>query len=544
MKRLASVLALVFWLIASSHLVMSEGFFRNASRSPVNQVFQFSVSGENDSLGGESSRKAVLHLWIPEKCERLRGLLILGANVPEHMLVGHPAIRRACEENDLGIVWAVPSFWNFSKTAKERNDLQVAFLERLLEQLAEKSGYSEVASVPWLPIGESGHLLMVEGLLAERPGRCNAAICVKNPGPRSQSVPVLWTLGTGQEWRQKETDIRESWRNADGYAGWVASREADNEPLSIIVEPGTGHFYCSEDMAAYFADYIRAVAAARLPESLGGELKPVQISSGVFANLPIPGQGAPWIVPAANASREEALAAWFFDSKLARAAQRISSADWNAAPQFVGFVAGEGSSVDPFGFNSATKITIQSDGEFEVGAELLASIPEGFVSAGEPLARASGAPDLEWICGPFERISGNRFRIALDRTWGNGASYLIARHEGDGKTRRSVQPAHLTFQQNTEGQPQRITFEPIADVPQGTPSIPLVAHSDSGLPVDFFVSHGPAKVVNGHLVFTEIPPRSRFPVEVSVTAWQWGRHSEPKVRTAPAVTRTFQIVKP
>jgi hypothetical protein len=155
-----------------------------------------------------------------------------------------------------------------------------------------------------------------------------------------------------------------------------------------------------------------------------------------------------------------------------------------------------------------------------------------------------GSPTLEWICGPYEKISPSRFRIALDRTWGHGAAYLIAQHEGDKSARRTVQPAHLTFEKNTEGKPQRITFEPIPDVVEGTPSIPLVAHSDSGLPVDFFVSHGPAKVESDYLVFTEIPPRSRFPIEVSVSAWQWGRHSEPQVQTAPVVTQRFHIVQP
>ena len=536
------------FLFLPASIVVSFGLFAacvaKAERSPVNQVFQYSVSGVNESWGKEMAKKAVLHLWIPEKCERLRGLLIFGANVPEHMLVGHPAIRRACAKNNLGIVWAVPSFWNFSKITKGRDDLQVAFLERLLQQLADKSGYSEVASVPWLSIGESAHLLMVGGLLTERPERCIAAICVKNPGPKSDAVPILWTLGTGQEWRQKETDIREAWTNVESYEGWVKNRAKGNAPLSIIVEPGTGHFYCSEEMAVYFADYIAVACKARLPDDAGGELRPVQISSGVFASLPIPGQSSPWIVPAAKAAPEEANAAWFFDAKLARDAQRLSSADWNAAPQLVGFVAGEGSGVDSFAFNSVTKITIRCDGEFEVGTELLDSIPDGFVGAGEPLSRAVGSPTLEWICGPYEKISPSRFRIALDRTWGHGAAYLIAQHEGDKSARRTVQPAHLTFEKNTEGKPQRITFEPIPDVVEGTPSIPLVAHSDSGLPVDFFVSHGPAKVESDYLVFTEIPPRSRFPIEVSVSAWQWGRHSEPQVQTAPVVTQRFHIVQP
>ena len=45
-----------------------------------------------------SKTTATAYLWIPEKTQRVRGLLIMCANVPEHKLVGHPAIREVCEE--------------------------------------------------------------------------------------------------------------------------------------------------------------------------------------------------------------------------------------------------------------------------------------------------------------------------------------------------------------------------------------------------------------------------------------------------------------
>ncbi len=81
-------------------------------RSPENQVFQFMQSGVCTNWADGSSNKASAYLWIPENCKKIRGLLILCANVPEHRLVGHPAIREVCAKNDLGIVWCVPSFMN------------------------------------------------------------------------------------------------------------------------------------------------------------------------------------------------------------------------------------------------------------------------------------------------------------------------------------------------------------------------------------------------------------------------------------------------
>ena len=72
----------------------------------------------------------------------------------------------------------------------------------------------------------------------------------------------------------------------------------------------------------------------------------------------------------------------------------------------------------------------------------------------------------------------------------------------------------------------------------------LMAKSDAGLPVKYFVVVGPTIVKDGSLVFTQIPPRTKFPVTVTVAAWQWGRGTEPKVKTAEIVKQSFQIIKP
>jgi len=511
-------------------------------RSPENQVFQFAWSGESTPPDGLPSRKATLYLWIPEKCERLRGLVIMATNVPEHMLVGHDAIREACRRNDLGLVWSVPTFWNFAKGYKGRDDVQVGFLDELLKGLADVSGYEEVATVPWLPIGESGHLLMVVGLLDERPERCIAGICVKNPHypVKNRDVPLLWTLGTGQEWGQKDGDLRASWDSAPGsFVNWGRTREGAKWPLSIIIEPGTGHFYCSDAMTEYFGEYIDAAVEARLgPDGL----VPTDLHTGWVANLPLPEVVDEPPIAYSGATPEQRKGAWFFTEKLAADAQKISRTNWEAGTSLPGFVAGEGTTVKPFSFNSVTEVTVTTDSVFDVNAEFLSVIPEGFKAAGAPLAKATPPPSVEWICGPFAPTGDGRFRIALDRTWKTGAaSYLIAKSAGDATTRPAVQPAAVKLMENKDGAPQQITFEPIGSLNVGTAPVPLHATSDSGLPVEFSVISGPAVIRDGRLELTPIPPRTKFPIEVTVAAWQWGRASEPKVKTSDMVTQTIQV---
>jgi hypothetical protein len=57
------------------------------------------------------------------------------------------------------------------------------------------------------------------------------------------------------------------------------------------------------------------------------------------------------------------------------------------------------------------------------------------------------------------------------------------------------------------------------------------------------VQEGPAELEGDTLKFTAIPPRSQWPVKVTVVAWQWGRSIEPKLKTAQPVERTFYILQ-
>lgn len=469
-------------------------------------------------------------------------MVILCTNVPEHMLVGHPAIREACRRNDLGLVWSVPTFWNFAKEYKGQDSAQLAFLDELLAGLAEGSGYEEVTTVPWLPIGESGHLLMVVGMLDERPERTIAGICVKNPHypKRNRNVPLLWTFGTSQEWGQKDSDIRKSWDKApEGFTNWARTREEARWPLSIVIEPGTGHFHCSDALAEYFGEYIDAAVEARLGKN---GLVPVDLESGWVATLPMPGLGDQPPIPYAQASPDQRKAAWFFSENLALRAQMISRTNWSAETALPGFVAGTGTSVSPFHFNSVTEIHVVTDGVFDVGASFLPQIPEGFHSAGENLAVPGAAPTIEWICGPFAPTADGKFRIALDRTWKTGAAaYLIARWPGDARTRPAVQPAIVRFQENRQGSPQEITFEPVGSLSRNSAPVRLQATSNSGLPVEFTVISGPAIIRDNHLELTTIPPRAKFPVEIKVAAWQWGRPADPAVQTAGPVFQTISV---
>lgn len=85
------------------------------------------------------------------------------------------------------------------------------------------------------------------------------------------------------------------------------------------------------------------------------------------------------------------------------------------------------------------------------------------------------------------------------------------------------------------------SFPGIGDVKAGTESVTLDATSDCGLPVYYYVKEGPAEIRGNKVIFTKIPPRSRYPLKVRVVAWQYGIAG--KVQTAEPVERTFFIVE-
>lgn len=132
------------------------------------------------------------------------------------------------------------------------------------------------------------------------------------------------------------------------------------------------------------------------------------------------------------------------------------------------------------------------------------------------------------------------YRMGMYNKRRTGDIILLASSDGDSRYKSAVQ--ELSFRipyRHTEGKRQCILFPGLPDVTLETKVLPLNAISDCNLPVYYYVKEGPAEVVDGELVFTKIPPRSKFPLKVTVVAWQYGLAGE--VQTAEPVERSFWI---
>ena len=54
---------------------------------------------------------------------------------------------------------------------------------------------------------------------------------------------------------------------------------------------------------------------------------------------------------------------------------------------------------------------------------------------------------------------------------------------------------------------------------------------------------GPAELDGNRLTLTALPLRARFPVKITVVAWQYGHAAEPALKTAEPVERSFMLTR-
>lgn len=502
------------------------------------------------------------YLWVPPTCKRIRGVVVMGHNVPEQWMGGHPALRAVCAGQGLAILYTCGSFRlaavNYVDgrvmSPAEKGRHNIAFLQQILDGLATESGYEELRTVPWLPIGESMSLQIVNQLTQFAPQRCIAGVWLKDGvwNCATPGVPMLAACGTGAEWNFPKYDAFEHWREmaVTDMKECVAKRSAlPDWPGSLVVEAGSAHFSCTEAMIQLIVRYIRAASVARLSSDGSPTLRPVELASGYVAGIPVPG-GSP-LKPTryADCTPEQRKLPWYFDQTTAQDAYDMANVNWNAKTQVPAFTSEDGKPI-PYANSGIVDFTpaMEADGiTFALHAAFLDKLPDGCVNAQTPLGHAPGNPFITWLRGPVVPLGGNRFRLALDRTAaldpGNEQNPLfLLSHPGNAEYRFSVNPASVHLPFNKAGKPQTITFNPIPDQKPDAKELPLTASSDSGLPVRFYVKAGPATVEGNKLRITEVPERAKRPIKVTVVAWQWGRATEPAVQSAPVVERAFHIL--
>jgi len=321
----------------------------------------------------------------------------------------------------------------------------------------------------------------------------------------------------------------------------------DGYLIGVVTNPGGAHMDWTEDQSRFLALFIHKACKYRLPGSrpLNGkiELKKINRESGWLTDTgglePDKFQAALYRKYKGNPK----FAYWFFDEEMARAAIAFNGDRKFRQKQMTTFVQNRDTLTVNDKGSVQLKLLPEPDGiTFKVGGGFLNEVPRGLIDAGTKLGHATGSFRVYHILGPVVQLGSGKFRIQFDRQSGRNV-ILMSDHPGDKKYRRATQPGNLVVPARLiSGHSQQITFPQIKNQKAGIKSLLLQASSSSAFPVNFYVVAGPAVIKGNMLKFTPIPVRSKYPVKVSVVAYQWGTTIAPMFQSAQSVIREFFLI--
>ncbi|MBW8780594.1 MAG: hypothetical protein JF599_01715 [Verrucomicrobia bacterium] len=517
-------------------------------------LYQWSVP-----VGKDPERRA--YLWIPEKCQRVRGVILGVQNMLEQLIFEDPAVRQAATDAGLAIVWITPADDADTKDSpfhrfNPGKDV-VAEIEQILTNLATESGYAEIQGAPLLITAHSAATPFVYGMAAALGSERVVAIfpCRGWTMGVPRGIPALQITSEyaevgGEKWGEVWRKDRDSVQRARTQAG-------DDCLFGSMGGIGAGHFEWNPEEGPLVAMFIRKAVQARLPASSPTNgpvtLKSISPKSGWLIDPAKLGTPAGRPVAYADWKGDTKNALWYIDRELAQAINDYMVTRLAKKPQAIDFLDDKGlpCALEKGGGPSIPAKIMEDGATFKVTAAFLDQAPSQ-IYGGIPLGHAPGSILFKAGSGAIRQTGPDTFRIWMKRgsvlrqssPW---EPWIIAYQPGDAAYRRADRPGHpWLYAHNKDGKPQSIAFDKIADRRYGPGVLKLVATSDAGLPVQFYVISGPVELKeddNATLRLLPLPPRAKFPVKVILGAYQWGRVTNPKVQTAGPVFQEFLITK-
>ena len=523
------------------------------------QVWQWSVPVQK--ARNAASRA---FLWIPPGCKRVKAVVVTQNNMEELSIVENDVFRKAMQDLSFAIVWVSPSFDNLFRFNEGAGEV----FNGMMNDLADSSGYAELKFAPVVGMGHSAAASWPYYFAAWNPARTLCAVSVSGQWPwfRSpQFAPDIWDdrnidfipcLETMGEYEAANTWSRE---------GLKERKDHPLMPLSMLACPAEGHFAATEKKIRFIAFYIKKAAQYRLPKKYPTDGPPVLLpvnptTTGWLADKwrmnEMPGSLA---APVGKYTGDTTQAFWFFDEEIAKAAEKYQSAYRNMKVQLLGYVQND-TIIKQRNTHLQAEMVFkpQADGvTFVLKGAFLDTVPGESerpaiwtgLRAGSSIGHATGnfPVVINRVVGPFKKLNDTTFRLDMQKeTLYNTRNYVftfIATHPGDAEYKPAAQQGEMIAPaRNTTGAEQHLRFLPLANQKPGG-QIMLTAVSDAGLPVSFYVKEGPAVIKGNKLFFSAIPPRAKFPVKVTVVAWQYGKNTGPAVQTALPVERTFYVIQ-
>ena len=502
-------------------------------------------------ISEETNAHPSAYLWIPENCKQVRAVIIGQHNMTEETIFEHPEFRKNMGKLGIAEIWITPGIdqrWDVTKGTQQ-------IFETMMKNLSEVSGYTELEFAPVIPIGHSAMATYPWNFAAWNPERTLAVLSIHGDSPRThltgygranldwgtrtiEGIPSLMVMGEDEWWEDRL------------ITSFDYRREYPNAPLSFLADAGHGHFDISDELIDYLSLFLKKTVEYRLPEhsSLDApiQLIPVEAKNGWLADRWRKNEK-----PTAEAASYDKYkgdknhAFWYFDKEMADATEKYYANERGKTEQYIGFE--QKGKLITFNPKSHVRMSPSFQPEADGVTFHLKAVYTDTLRNEYSKEHSTHPIRMSRICGPVEVVNDTTFtvrfyRMGLDNPKRTGGICLMASVKQDHKYRSAVQQVEIRIPyRNKEGILQRIIFPKLSDVKASVKEISLNGTADSGLPVYYYVKEGPAEIKGDKLVLTKIPPRAKFPVKVTVVAWQYGRSGEPKVQTAEAVEQSFYI---
>lgn len=502
-------------------------------------------------ISEETNAHPSAYLWIPENCKQVRAVIIGQHNMTEETIFEHPEFRKNMGKLGIAEIWITPGIdqrWDVTKGTQQ-------IFETMMKNLSEISGYTELEFAPVIPIGHSAMATYPWNFAAWNPERTLAVLSIHGDSPRThltgygranldwgtrtiEGIPSLMVMGEDEWWEDRL------------ITSFDYRREYPNAPLSFLADAGHGHFDISDELIDYLSLFLKKTVEYRLPEhsSLDApiQLIPVEAKNGWLADRWRKNEK-----PTAEAASYDKYkgdknhAFWYFDKEMADATEKYYANERGKTEQYIGFE--QKGKLITFNPKSHVRMSPSFQPEADGVTFHLKAVYTDMLRNEYSKEHSTHPIRMSRICGPVEVVNDTTFtvrfyRMGLDNPKRTGGICLMASVKQDHKYRSAVQQVEIRIPyRNKEGISQRIIFPKLSDVKASVKKISLNGTADSGLPVYYYVKEGPAEIKGDKLVLTKIPPRAKFPVKVTVVAWQYGRSGESKVQTAEAVEQSFYI---
>ncbi len=613
-------------ILALELLLCSFTFAHAAPTAPTNpevdRIYQFFASS------GETNRPNLgAYLWIPPNTPKIRAVMVAMHNGLPINILQNPAVRAVCRQHGIAQILLTPWAKDIGGVMMKDNTFDVtdsartAIYDGYLQRLADLSGHPELVTAPIVPLAHSAFCGFPFEAAMRQPEQCLGAIPIKAGLPDAynffgsggkalhpsadfalRNVPILFVTSSSQEtvgWSAYPIGYGtylSSYRRGDSDDNPGTNYTPHAELFGSCWEMTSGHFDMSPRNYQFVADWLDAIATARLPKIVGEPMKNLVLRDGWLLDSKIPTTGdlpkdypppAPYLE--FKGHRNQAL--WFPNEKLAREQFELGVSEPRKKIEMFTFLDSTGKPISLAHGRMATmpdaQALLHDNGLFTLTTYHFTTPPDictvkskdhakhpeeahsytNLLFPEKTIMPTSEIP-LRFAAhgGAFELVRSEQFkddrgvmetrltlrliRHRIDPGAGFNMSFVRIFHEGDsefsaaGRTCQiSLAPADAAVLKNATN--QTIKFPTVPDAPATSAKIGLKAQSSAGLPVDYFILKGPGIIQDGEFIPAEVPTGVDRPIEVTIGAYQVGRLQKTGgIRPAETVYQTFRLAPP